>query len=61
MIADYLSRLHQQDDFSQFCYTSLVQWFPQFKVAFIFTKVPSCSCWSPLHCWQGQWAFLQQE
>jgi hypothetical protein len=25
MIADYLSRLHQQDDFSQFCYTSLVQ------------------------------------
>jgi hypothetical protein len=31
MIADYLSRLCQQDDFSQFRYTSLVQRFPQLK------------------------------
>jgi hypothetical protein len=30
-IADYLSHLCQQDDFSQFCYTSLVQQFPQLK------------------------------
>ena len=31
MITDYLSRLHQQNDFSQFRYTSLVQRFPQLK------------------------------
>jgi hypothetical protein len=30
-IADYLSHLCQQDDFSQFHYTSLVQQFPQLK------------------------------
>jgi hypothetical protein len=30
-IADYLSHLRQQDDFSQFHYTSLVQRFPQLK------------------------------
>jgi hypothetical protein len=31
MITDYLSRLHQQNDFSQFRYTSLLQQFPQLK------------------------------
>jgi hypothetical protein len=31
MITDYLSRLHQQNDFSQLCYTSLLQQFPQLK------------------------------
>jgi hypothetical protein len=30
-ITDYLSRLREQDDFSQFRYTSLVQRFPQLK------------------------------
>jgi hypothetical protein len=37
-IADYLSHLHQQDDFSQYHYTSLVQQFPQLK---------SCHCFHP--------------
>jgi hypothetical protein len=35
-IADYLSHLHQKDNFSQFCYTSLVQWFSQLKSCLCF-------------------------